>query len=272
MEMVTPAVYLVAETKLDAAPIEEYLETIGAPEWESKDPPSDGEELVEFMGRQCYRSFGADLNPNITKVREGNDSYLKNVLGVGHGSIFEHVQYSFVFHNVSRVFTHELVRHRVGVAISQESLRYVRLDALRMWLPPEIASDPEVVEKGMELVGAMEQFQLWLAEHYEIDKAKGRAAFARKKKLTSAFRRFAPIGLATSIGWSANVRTLRHVFEMRTARSAEVEIRVVFHEVVQLMKKRYPNFFGDYEPDYDTEENGYPELGLAEWSTKNRKV
>lgn len=53
MERVEPKVYLVAATKLDHAPLHKYLETIGAPDWDS-DAPSDGEKLIEFMGRQCY--------------------------------------------------------------------------------------------------------------------------------------------------------------------------------------------------------------------------
>ena len=40
-----------------------------------------------------------------------------------------------MLHNVSRVATHELVRHRAGVAVSQESLRFVRLDDLPFWFP-----------------------------------------------------------------------------------------------------------------------------------------
>lgn len=262
MERVEPEVYLVAATELTETPLHRYLETIGAPEWTS-DAPSDGEKLIEFMGRQCYRSFKPGLNPNVTKVREGNDAYLANVINVGHGSIMEHVQVSFVFHNISRVFTHELVRHRVGVAISQESLRYVRLDNIRMWLPDCIADDPEVAEKSLLLVEEMEKHQLWLAEHYDIDNMK---SFKKKKKLTSAFRRFAPIGLATSIGWSANIRTLRWLLTLRTAKSAEVEIRLVFDLVGKLLQAKFPNLFGDFERVPDA--TG----GLAEWVTKSVKV
>ena len=178
-------------------------------------------------------------------------------------SILEHVQLSFVFHNVSRVFTHELVRHRVGVAISQESLRYVRLDNLRMWFPPCIADDPEAERRASLLVEELEAFQLWLAEHYGIDEMTN---FNKKKKLTSAFRRFAPIGLATSIGWSSNIRSLRWLGQLRTAKSAEVEIRMVFDRVMQLLVEKYPNFFGDFERVPDKKGP------LAEWITPNGKV
>ena len=86
--------------------------------------------------------------------------------------------------------------------------------------------------------------QAKLAKVYEIDDEK---KFDRKKKLTSAFRRVAPIGLATTIGWSCNFRTLRHVIEMRTEPSSEEEIRLVFGKVYGIVKDRYPNLMGDYE-------------------------
>ena len=261
MQQVEPEVYLIAATEMKQAPLDKYLETIGAPEWDS-DAPTDAEKLVEFMGRQCYRSFKPGLNPNVQRVREGNDTYLGHIIDVGHGSVLEHVQLSFVFHNVSRVFTHELVRHRVGVAISQESLRYVRLDNLRMWFPPCIANDIDARQHGMDLVNEMERFQTWLANHYKIDEL----PMAEKKRLTSAFRRFAPIGLATSIGWSANIRTLRHVIEQRTAQVAEVEIRRVFNKVALLAGEAFPNFFDDFmqRPDEDGE--------LSSWIPGTSKV
>lgn len=42
--------------------------------------------------------------------------HLGNVLAQVHGSVLEHASFSFVLHNMSRVLTHELVRHRIGAA------------------------------------------------------------------------------------------------------------------------------------------------------------
>jgi len=55
--------------------------------------------------------------------------------------------------------------------------------------------------------------------------------FAYKKKVTSAARRFAPNGQSNEIGMTLNIRTLRHVIMMRTARFAEWEIRVVYERI-----------------------------------------
>ena len=46
--------------------------------------------------------------------------------------------------------------------------------------------------------------------------------------------------------WTANVRTLRHVIEMRTAPGAEEELRIVFDEIASIMQREAPNLFQDF--------------------------
>jgi thymidylate synthase (FAD) len=243
MHKVKPEVFLVGETRIVESGLKDYLNHLGVPDWES-DAPSDAEKLVEVMGRLCYRSFQPGLNPNVTKIREKNADYVSNILNVKHGSVLEHPVMNFVFVNVSRVFTHELVRHRPGVAISQESLRFVRLDDLGQWVPTVIQEDEKVVEIFQKTFSELEQLQLALAKHFKLDDDS--IPFSKKKIVTSAMRRMAPIGLATAIGWSANIRTVRWILEMRTHPSAEEEIRLVFGKVGEIVIKRYPHLFGDF--------------------------
>ncbi len=252
MRKVTPKVFLVGESKVCADGLHDYLDFLGADSWIS-DAPSDVELLPEFMGRLCYRSFEPGLNPNVTRVRAENKEYLQNILKSRHGSVLEHASLNFVFADVSRVFTHELVRHRVGVGISQESLRFVRLDNLGLWAPTCIREDAEAMEIMASTFEHLEGLQVELAKHFKLDDPD--TPFSYKKEITSAMRRIAPIGLATTIGWTANIRTLRHVLEMRTHPSAEEEIRLVFGLVGSLCKERYPNLFGDYEVE---DIGGYP--------------
>ena len=251
MKIVEPKVFLVGETRIVEDGLQAFLNHTGAPEW-SSDAPSDSERLCEVMGRLCYRSFEPGLNPNVTRIREGNAPYLANIVEVGHGSVLEHASLNFIFADVSRVVTHELVRHRAGTAISQESLRFVRLDSLSAYVPVHIREHEEGMELFVRTFEELERIQQELADLYAIDDEK---LFAVKKKLTSAFRRMAPIGVATTIGWSCNFRTLRHVIEMRTDPHAEEEIRFLFGKVYHLVKERYPNLFADYE---ETEADGLP--------------
>lgn len=243
MKFVKPKVFLVGETRAIEEGLQAYLDHIGASQWKT-DAPSDPERLCEVFGRLCYRSFEPGLNPNVTKVREGNAPYLSHIIEVGHGSVLEHPVVNFIFADVSRVLTHELVRHRAGTAISQESLRFVRLDRLSAYVPVHIREHEEGMEIFVKTMEQLEEVQRSLARAYAIDEEK---QFDRKKELTSAFRRVAPIGVATSIAWSCNFRTLRHVIEARTAPDAEEEIRLVFGMVYEKVNERYPNVLSDYE-------------------------
>ncbi len=243
MKSVTPKVFLVGETRLVPEGVQAYLESVGAPDW-TTDAPTDAEGLTEVFGRLCYRSFKPGLNPNVSRVREGNSAYLGHVIEVGHGSVLEHAMLNFIFTDVTRVVTHELVRHRAGTAVSQESLRFVRLDSLAAYIPMHIQENEEALTVYVRTLEQLEQVQEELARIYDIEHEK---KFEVKKQLTSAFRRVAPIGVATTIGWSCNFRTLRHVIERRTDPAAEEEIRLLFGAVFDIVRERYPNVFGDYE-------------------------
>ena len=59
-------------------------------------------------------------------------------------------------------------------------------------------------------------------------------------------RRFAPEGVATGLVWTANVRTLRHTIEARTAEGAEEEIRLLFGKIGEMVREEAPALFGDY--------------------------
>src|SRR5438270_2431358 len=245
----TPQVFLIARPSLDLDGMRGYLETVGGESWlerrvgEAGDgrAPNPGETLVEFGGRLCYRSWEPGLNPNVSRIRTDQREYFENILRSQHGSVLEHANYSFALRNCSRVFTHELVRHRAGSAFSQESLRYVRLADIGFRVPP--ALEP-MRERVLALVEQLEEFQRSAADSLQLD-AEG-VPFHVKKEITSALRRLAPIGLSTDIIWTANVRTLRHVIEMRTAEGAEEELRLVFDEIASIMRTETPGLFQDF--------------------------
>ncbi|PJE99164.1 thymidylate synthase (FAD) [Streptomyces carminius] len=247
MRPVEPEIRLIARPSLDYGEVAAYLAEVGGESWLERldrGDLDDAQNLAEFAGRICYRSWEPGLNPNVTRIRTEQDKYLSNILASAHGSVLEHLSFSFVLHNVSRVATHELVRHRAGTAVSQESLRFVRLDDLPFWFPEWARQDEELMERATDLLGRMEEFQGWMAGHFGLDEEG--VKFSEKKAKTSFMRRFAPEGVATGLVWTANVRTLRHVIENRTAPGAEEEIRLVFAKVGELMRREAPALFGDY--------------------------
>jgi len=265
VQLVEPRVFLVGETNIVPDGLAAYFAHLGIPGWQSKDwadgTPSDIEKLIEVCGRLCYKSFAVPLNPNLTQVRDNNSEYLQNVIKVKHGSVLEHGFVNFILADVSRVFTHELVRHRVGTSMSQESLRFVRQTELRMWIPEAIREDPESLSIFMQNAETAEQTLLQLAAQLKVDDMK---SFHEKKRWTSRIRRLAPDGIATTIAWGANIRALRHLIQLRTDAGAEEEIRLVFGKIADIVIARYPNVFGDFQKEIVD--------GLPRYTTEYEKV
>ena len=238
--------FLIARPPIDWAEVERYLTDVHGEAWLERvrgDAAPDGERLVEFMGRMCYRSWAPGLNPNVTKVRHDPPSTSANPAQRARQRARAR-DLLVRLCQVSRVFTHELVRHRAGAAISQESLRYVRLADIPFEHPDFVRADPELLARANELIASMESFQELVVDRTGI--AGDGVDFHTKKTVTSAARRYAPDGVATTIGWSVNIRALRHVIAMRTDPGAEEEIRRVFDAVATLMQKELPALLGDF--------------------------
>ncbi len=245
MKPVRPIVIKIAETTVNPDAMDDVLKHIGV-----SDPvrarylatrSRDGRALLEFAGRVCYESYEPGLNPNVTKVRDSPGAYFENLIRRGDGSVLEHGWISFALIGISRVCSHEIVRHRVGTAISQESLRYVRPSTIKFWIPDELNdSQRDAMAKA---VSDIEATYRSLEGEIPWDKL----SMDEKKRLTSALRRILPDGLATNMIWSANHRTLRWVIEMRTDPAAEVEIRMVFDQIAEICKRDYPELYGDFE-------------------------
>jgi thymidylate synthase (FAD) len=246
MKLVTPQTFIIGETKIIPEGLQSMLEAIGAPEW-TTDGESDSEVIVEAAGKLCYMSFSLELNKNLTKVgtRDNFDYIQEGIIATGHGSVLEHVAVNIVFANVSRVFTHELVRHRVGAAYSQTSGRYVRTDELSFWLPSCIRENIELSELFERAIVQQEEIIAQMVEVSRINSMTSPGEFHLKKQLTSAFRRIVGNGVANNIEATYNHRALRHIIPMRTSRHAEEEIRLVFNDLATQLADRYPAIYAD---------------------------
>lgn len=242
MNKVDPQTYLIGMTTLDFEGLGKYLLDTGQSEFlevittARSEGISDGEIICSFYAKLCYKALTTGRNANITRTRNISDN-IEGCFDSGHGSVFEHCWFNFVTTNCSRVFTHELVRHRVGTAFSQTSGRYVRSDVLDL-----VIGDPVLTPYISEIEKLGETIE---AGYNEVMKSIdwGSMDFGKKKKLTSALRRLLPNGQANEIGWSVNIRALRHLVNMRTSRHAEWEIRKVFEEVYLIVKDKFPKVF-----------------------------
>ena len=241
-KIVHPKSFLIAETQTSLKGMRSALESLGVFGWET-DAETPADLLTEFAGKSCYMSFDTALNQNLTKTgtRNNHDYIQQGIIANRHTSVLEHSTVTFFITNVSRVVTHEIVRHRAGTAFSQTSGRYVRTDEIDMYMPADIACNPAAAEVWRRAVGQMEENARELAEVTRIsDKP-----FSLKKKLTSAFRRIIGNGQANHIVVTANHRAWRHMIEMRTDPHAEEEIRVVFADISRQLRERFKTIYAD---------------------------
>lgn len=241
-KFVEPEVYWVGYQKINEEEVHRYLEDSGNTDFLRSMRAArvggltDAEILCSMFAKLCYKSLTLGKNANISRVRDIEDN-IRNCFDVGHGSVFEHVNFNFIIADCSRVFTHELVRHRIGTAFSQNSGRFIRLDEI------DIVFDP-ILEPIRGLCEEKQKHdEAWYKKAVEAIGLPTLKNFSRKKQITSALRRFAPNGQSNEIAFSVNLRSLRHTILMRTARSAEWEIRKVFEQIYLLLKDKYPMIF-----------------------------
>lgn len=273
-QLVQPEVFLVGYTQLNYPEIRRYLVKTGQTDFfDDLDEAigqgiSPGEILCSMFAKMCYKSLVVGKNANVSKTRSVKAN-LENCFNQGHGSVFEHFQLNFIITNCSRIFTHELVRHRVGTAFSQTSGRYCRLDTIDLVWDPILDPVRWVFEKHIQAT----EHAVYIAEcvlglrkppkgregfsyAFNYDDVQGEWKnpdlkwvpndefnFDLKKKITSAIRRVAPNGQSNEIAFSLNVRALRQIIQTRTSEGAEWEIRNVFGQIYHLIAARYPLMF-----------------------------
>lgn len=283
--MATPTditVFCIANTKLNHQQIYDWVHSLGVTDrWNLPSEPSEPETLVGLAAKRCYLSFEVGLNENVTKIRKDWFDYLTNILKSGHGSVLEHASYTFAIEGVSRVFTAEMNRHRAGMAISEGSMRYIRLTDLKYWLPDMLTSGAstswdrhsqlETIKIFKETFEHVEQLMRNLETLWGINDKKQCpvcqgieqsiapcsrcngagvlpvVSFHKKKLLTSMFRRLIPMGVATGGVWTMNLRSLRHIMALRTHPGAEEEIARVMHLIGSYIMQENKILFADFK-------------------------
>jgi thymidylate synthase (FAD) len=142
--LTAPGVVMLAKPQTNLVGLGGFLEgfdpSLGFPAY-LEDPTTlpDSSQLCKTAGQACYASFGPRRTTN-----ENAAGYFERLTSAGHGSVLEHASFSFLLYGISRSVTHELVRHRAGVGISQVSQRYVSGAVLRFVERPEYQDDRDL--------------------------------------------------------------------------------------------------------------------------------
>lgn len=247
-----PGVALLAKPQVSVGSIADFLGGF-APELhfmqylDDPTPLPDGAQLCKTAGQLCYASFAPRRTLNADAAR-----YFANIREHGHGSVLEHANYTFLFYGISRSVTHELVRHRAGVGVSQVSQRYVSGRVLRFVERPEYQDDPELhtaFERRIDAAAA--EYNRIADRLLEMQKSGSEilSADARtdlRKKVQQSARSVLPNETEAPLVMTANARAWRHILEMRANPHAETEIRALAFRAYLCLRAVEPILFGDY--------------------------
>lgn len=152
---------------------------------------------------------------------EEDRALIRSIIASGHDSVLEHASFTFFIQGVSRIMTHQLVRHRLA-SYEEVSQRYtVRPDDIV--IPASFASHNDDCVKCM----------MYTAYQTAIDNGVP----------PEDARYLLPEGTTTDIVVTMNARELRHFFALRCCNRAQWEIRAVANEMLRLCKQEAPSIF-----------------------------
>lgn len=160
------------------------------------------------------------------KIKEALDRWMS----AGHESPLEHILYVFAISGISRALSHQLVRHRIGIAFSQQSQRYVEFTEQGFtYIVPETIRGKKQEEKFKQ---AMEESIKIYRELTESGIPPEDARFV------------IPNACSTNFTLSLNFRELLHICDLRLCARAQWEIRRMVAKMRAELTKLEP-FLGE---------------------------
>jgi thymidylate synthase (FAD) len=191
--------------------------------------------LVYTACRTCYSElepqdiFGRATGGTVASQKQ--QDLVRRVIESGHGSTIEHVVFTFAISGVTRTLSHQLVRHRAGLAFDQQSQRYLKYKEPSYMVPGSIADAEEAIRERFvdEMQGSLNFYGQMLAAGIPGEDA----------------RFVMPNATRTNLVMTANLRALIHMSGLRLCTMAQWEIRRLFqlvrHEVFAVSP-----FFGSF--------------------------
>ena len=189
----------------------------------------DADSLSALAARVCYSSQSTQ---DINLDEESKIKLIKRVIKSGHHSVLEHANFTYSIEGISRVATHQLVRHRIA-SYSQQSHRYTTIKKGSFVIPPEIEENTdarEIYESALE--NSLEIYNKLI----ELGIKKEDARFV------------IPQGVSSNIVVTMNARELLHFFTLRCCIRAQWEIRKAAIEMLKLAKQHAPIIFENAGP------------------------
>lgn len=237
-------VRVIAQTQFHALEASELID--GA--WLADDLGSDASNLAEFAGRACYQSWDRP-NPKTAT----NEGYIGHIIEVKHNTLFEHGSVSFHIDQVSRSFTHEMIRHRHN-SYSQLSQRFVLqgrpVEGEDPFITPPLFAGNQIAAAMLQRAwqDAMNHYDslMGLAHHLTGASHGGKKDRRAIKEAREAARCVLPNMTPTAIVVTGNHSAWRDFLTKRATLDADAEIRLVALHIYTALVRIEPNLYQDF--------------------------
>ncbi len=194
--------------------------------WHTPNP----EIAVALAMRRCYSSKPIeDLEAELISRPGYEKDLIAKALRDKTFDVIEHAVFMFEVEGISRVCSHQLVRHRIA-SYDQESQRFSAVEKEDFITPHSVQSNTEALKLYEDLIRrSLEIFK----KLKELEVPKEDARF------------ILPQSIGTKLVITANARSLMHFFWQRLAPQAQWEIRELAELMLKECKKVSPSIFKD---------------------------
>lgn len=183
--------------------------------------------------------------------RETMRDFITERLKTGHASPLEQVWFEFAISGVSRAFSHQFVRHRVGISFEQQSQRYVTYRGGEF--PYTIPASVEQAEMGEAM-----------AAHFAQAGALYEAMLAAGVPAEDA-RFLLPNATSTNFKVTVNFASLLHICDLRLCTRAQWEFRRVAALMRAEVVRAAPELGRHLQPKCGELRTGYCDESEAHW-------
>ena len=207
----------------------------------------------------AYRVCYSALTPEQVLARIADErippakmlEFVEARLLTGHISPLEQVVFEFGISGVSRAFSHQFVRHRIGISFEQQSQRYVTYKS---------GEFPYTVPRTVERAGLGGEMAALFAE-----------AGALYEKMVAAgvpaedARFLLPTATSTNFKITVNFASLLHIADLRLCMRAQWEFRKVVSLMRAAVVKAAPELGRALQPKCGERRMGYCDETYEDW-------
>lgn len=208
-----------------------------------------------IAGRTAWQSFhrGGNYDAPTDSITDTDKEFLDRVLNKHkHGSVAEHIVYSFAIDGISRACLQQLTRHRIG-SFTVESTRYTLAKELKSEEPFTEYTDfddqeylPSGYERACKYLVMTENEHVNRYSILALDNLRdllvaGISNDVAKYALPEAFK--------TRLQWTVNMRSLQNFLQLRSSKDALWEIRLLAAHIYKALPSDHQYLFTPFMKD-----------------------